>query len=45
MATEKKNTGNDILSKRILNDIIRERYPFEPTKKIADDLGLSESSV
>jgi len=45
MATERKNTGNDILSKRILNDIIRERYPFEPTKKIADDLGLSESSV
>jgi hypothetical protein len=28
-----------------MNDIIRERYPFEPTKKIADDLGLSESSV
>jgi len=45
MATERKNTGNDILSKRILNDIIRERYPFEPTKKIADELGLSESSV
>ena len=45
MATERKNTGNDILSKRILNDIIKERYPFEPTKKIADDLGLSESSV
>lgn len=28
-----------------MNDIIRQRYPFEPTKKIADDLGLSESSV
>ena len=28
-----------------MNDIIRERYPFEPTKKIADDLGLSESAV
>lgn len=28
-----------------MNDIIRERYPFEPTKKIADDLGLSEGSV
>jgi hypothetical protein len=28
-----------------MNDIIRERYPIEPTKKIADDLGLSESSV
>jgi len=28
-----------------MNDIIKERYPFEPTKKIADDLGLSESSV
>ena len=28
-----------------MNDIIRERYPFEPTKKIADDLGISESSV
>jgi len=28
-----------------MNDIIRERYPFEPTRKIADDLGLSESSV
>jgi hypothetical protein len=28
-----------------MNDIIRERYPFEPTKKIADDLGLSQSSV
>ena len=28
-----------------MNEIIRERYPFEPTKKIADDLGLSESSV
>ena len=28
-----------------MNNIIRERYPFEPTKKIADDLGLSESSV
>ena len=45
MATERKNTGNDILPKRILNDIIKERYAFEPTKKIADDLGLSESSV
>jgi hypothetical protein len=28
-----------------MNDIIRQRYPFEPTKKIADDLGLSEGSV
>ena len=28
-----------------MNDIIRERYPFEPTKKIADDLGVSEGSV
>ena len=28
-----------------MNDIIRQRYPFEPTKKIADYLGLSESSV
>lgn len=28
-----------------MNDIIRKRYPFEPTKKIADDLGLSEGSV
>ena len=28
-----------------MNDIIRERYPFEPTKKIADDLGVSESLV
>ena len=28
-----------------MNDIIRERYPFEPTKKIADDLGVSESIV
>ena len=28
-----------------MNDIIKQRYPFEPTKKIADDLGLSESSV
>lgn len=26
-----------------MNDIIRERYPFEPTKKIADDLGVLES--
>jgi hypothetical protein len=45
MATETENKCDDILSKRILNNIIRERYPFEPTKKIADDLGLSESSV
>ena len=28
-----------------MNDIIRQRYPFEPTKKIADDLGVSESLV
>jgi len=28
-----------------MNDIIRQRYPFEPTKKIADDLGISESLV
>lgn len=28
-----------------MNDIIRQRYPFEPTKKIADDLGISEGSV
>lgn len=28
-----------------MNDIIRQRYPFEPTRKIADDLGLSQSSV
>ena len=45
MATERENKCNDILSKRILNSIIKQRYPFEPTKKIADDLGLSESSV
>ena len=45
MATERENKCNDILSKRFLNSIIKQRYPFEPTKKIADDLGLSESSV
>ena len=28
-----------------MNDIIRERYPFEPTKKIADDLGVTVKSV
>jgi hypothetical protein len=28
-----------------MNDIIRQRYPFEPTRKIADDLGVSESLV
>jgi hypothetical protein len=28
-----------------INDIIKERYPFEPTKKIADDLNLTESQV
>jgi hypothetical protein len=28
-----------------MNDIIKERYPFEPTRKIADDLGVSESLV
>ena len=28
-----------------INDIIKQRYPFEPTKKIADDLNLTESQV
>ena len=28
-----------------MNDIIKERYPFEPTKKIADDLGITVKSV
>ena len=28
-----------------INDIIKERYPFEPTKKIADDLNLKASQV
>ena len=28
-----------------INDIIKQRYPFEPTKKIADDLCLTESQV
>ena len=28
-----------------INEIIKQRYPFEPTKKIADDLNLTESQV
>lgn len=28
-----------------INDIIKQRYPFEPTKKIADDLNLTLSQV
>ena len=28
-----------------VNDIIRERFPHEPTKKIAEDLGLTYSQV
>lgn len=28
-----------------INDIIRERFPHEPTKKIAEDLGLTYSQV
>ena len=28
-----------------INEIIKQRYPFEPTKKLADDLNLTESQV
>jgi hypothetical protein len=28
-----------------INEIIRERFPNEPTQKIADDLGLTYSQV